>query len=331
MTNQTHTEAQESTESQSSVNADDMSFSDYERMRRGEPVAESKPKAALAEKSAEQKKSPASDTEETEAKDVEDESSEEESDEEEGKEDESEKEKPRKKGGFQRRIDKLNARYAEERQQREALEQRLAQLEGAGDSKSKKVETKVEAGGKPSPDDYESHADYVDALTDWKIDQREKAKVEHEQKSKLQTEQQKLIQDHSARVESFKKKTADFDDVLSEVDEIPVSPAVQELILTSDNGPALMYELAKNPEEFERINKLSPLAAARELGRLESKLSAQASEEKKPEPKKLTKAPKPIDPVGTGKGSVAKSIDDPNLSFSEYERMRREQLKRRQG
>ena len=136
---------------------------------------------------------------------------------------------------------------------------------------------------------------------------------------------------HRERVKSFADKTEDFMDVIEAVDDIPVSAALQEIIVSSENGPELMYELAKNREEYERIAKLSPLAVARELGKLEVKLAARASEQKA-EPKKLTKAPQPIEPVGSGgAGKVRKSITDPDISQAEYERLRREQLKRRQA
>jgi len=85
--------------------------------------------------------------------------------------------------------------------------------------------------------------------------------------------------------------------------------------------------LAKDKAEFDRINSLNPIAAAKEFGKIESKISANSSEEKKPEPKKITKAPQPIVPVGSKGGSASKSIDDPNISQKEYERLRREQMR----
>ena len=37
------------------------------------------------------------------------------------------------------------------------------------------------------------------------------------------------------------------------------SIAIQDIILNSENGPALMYELAKNKSDYERINRLNPI------------------------------------------------------------------------
>ncbi|MGC1975375.1 MAG: hypothetical protein WA671_01525, partial [Candidatus Sulfotelmatobacter sp.] len=74
--------------------------------------------------------------------------------------------------------------------------------------------------------------------------------------------------------------------------------------------------LAKNPDELERINDItSALSVAREIGKIEAKLSAQTSES----PKKVirTNAPKPITPVG-GSTKRTVSIDDPNVSTEDY-------------
>lgn len=52
-------------------------------------------------------------------------------------------------------------------------------------------------------------------------------------------------------------------------------------ILDSDIGAIILYHLAKNPSEIERIQGLSPFSAARELTKLEDKLSGTPEPEKK--------------------------------------------------
>jgi hypothetical protein len=79
-----------------------------------------------------------------------------------------------------------------------------------------------------------------------------------------------------------------------------------------------MYELASDLKEFKRINSLPPLAIAREIGKLELKLS-KPSEEKQ-EIKKTTNAPKPLTPVGSKSAPVKKSPDE--MSQKEYEAWR---------
>lgn len=231
------------------------------------------------------------------------------------------KDQPKKKGGFQKRIDKLNARNSAA--QAEIDHWKAMALKGAAEPKAEKIETPKNADGKPDPANFDTHSEYVEALTDYKIEQREKAKQEIETKSKLKDEQEKVINSYSERVKAFSEKHADFNEVVDASDDVPCSATVREIILSSENGPALTYELAKNPDEARRISALPPLAAAREMGRLEAKLSA--PEESKPEPKKITNAPAPIKPTGGKGGVVEKSIYDPSLSQSEYERLRAKQ------
>jgi hypothetical protein len=326
---------EQATQTETSTDLGNMSFAEYEKARRGEASQDGGQKSAPAAKAAEHKESEDSDPSETEADESDQDDAEAKgSDEDQDAKDTDEEKPAKKKSGIQRRVDKLNKRVSAAQQEAEYWKQRA--LEGANGSKPEpKVDAAAKASdtaGKPSPDAYETHAEYVEALADWKIDQRDKAREAKQRQDQAMTEQQKVQAAHSERVKSFVEKTEDFQDVIESVDDIRVSPAVgkaiEEAILSSENGPALMYELAKNRDEYARIVGLTPIAAVRELGKIESRLSA--SEEKIPETKKITNAPKPVAPVGKGKSvAQAKSLNDPNISFAEYEKIRREQLKRR--
>ena len=79
----------------------------------------------------------------------------------------------------------------------------------------------------------------------------------------------------------------------------------------ADNSGDIAYFLGKNTDEASRISKLSTIAQAKEIGKLEVKLT------KKPLPaSKTTEAPKPIEPVG---GSDATEKKPEDMSFKEYE------------
>lgn len=328
MMNQENSNSNESTTSQAKdISSPDLSFADYQTLRRGGKITGGDESSATKPNEAKSKSpSPESDPEESESNEEGDESEKLASDEEADSKD-SDGKKAGKKGGFQRRIDKLNARVSE--RERELEYWKAQASKGAGDEKVKETKTATPAEGKPNPDDFDTHADYIEALTDWKTEAKFSARELKAEQAKIQDAQNAVMQKHSDRVKAFSESHRDFSELLENVDEIAVSPAVQELIISSDHGPALMYELAKNPAEFERINSLTPLQAAKELGRLETKLSSKDSSGNRVEAKRTTSAPKPMSPLGTGKGAVAKSISDPNLSFSDYERMRHEQMKRR--
>ena len=96
---------------------------------------------------------------------------------------------------------------------------------------------------------------------------------------------------------------------MQEAEDLPLTPAIYEAVLDSDIGPALVYHLAKDLELYEKISKMPPLSAAREIGKLEAKLM----KDNKPN---VSKAPPPINPVTKQSGTVKK---DPNsLSYKEY-------------
>lgn len=272
---------------------------------------------------AESKESEESEDSEGEDKDEDDDSGEE----------EEEKPKPKKKGGFQRRIDKLNAQKAEAKKEAEywrkiALEKEQSAKSEDSESVDKEDAPK-NADGRPNQDDFDTYEEYTEALTDWKVEQRFKAKEEEERTSQLKSEQEKTLKSHNERVQAFREKTSDYDEVIeglaAEVDDEPVSPAFEAILVNSDNGPEILYELAKDPEEFKRVNSLTPLNLAREIGRLESRLTSNSAGTEKKESKQVTKAPPPITPVKSKGGKVTKSLYDPNLTQREYEELRRAQ------
>jgi hypothetical protein len=246
-------------------------------------------------------------------------------------EDESQDQEPKKKNGFKKRIDKLRKRESEARKELEYWKQQALKGNQAPqkseEPKPKEVVQAKDETGRPDANSFETHEEYLDALTDWKLEQREKALEAKKREDSAKSEHQKQVESFQSKVKDFAKSKADFDDVISDVDDVPLSVAVHDLIIQSENGPELMYELAKNREEFERINKLSPLTAAREIGKLEARLTKEASQEKVET--KITKAPKPLATVGSKSSGIKKSIYDPDLSQAEYERLRSAQLKAR--
>lgn len=222
-------------------------------------------------------------------------------------------EKPEKKGGFQRRIDKLT------REKRE-LEAKLGELEGKLADKpavQPKEEPKPTPEGKPSIEKYETYDEYVEALAEWKIDQREKARVAEESKRKAEAEQQARNATWQERVAEFSKQYDDFDEVLESI-KVPITPAVQNTILESENGPALAYWLAQHGDELKRISGLSDLAAAREIGKIEASLTQpKPAVQAKP---KVSAAPAPIKPVGGTASAHKKPLTE--VPYEEYKKRR---------
>lgn len=306
---------------QLSISDENISQADYERLRAGEKVE------VEVEKS-----EPAVEKTASENEDDDSETSQEGGDEDESDSDESEllaKDKDgskKPKRGFKKRIDKLNAKLAEAENQAEYWRQQALDIKKP-EEKPKVVEAKSE--GRPDEDDFETHADYVEALADWKVEQRLTKERLKQKEDEMKAEYKKAVDSHVSRLEEFKAKHDDFEDVISDVDDVMMSVTVQEIILRSENGPELMYELAKNKDEFQRICTLNAIDAARELGRLEARI--QKPHEEKKVKTTTTKAPPPARPISASSANGKKSIYDDGISQAEYERMREEQEKRRRA
>lgn len=233
-----------------------------------------------------------------------------------------------KKGlkGVEKKIKKLTSKISAKDQEIEFWKQQALKAGGNKEPQQDEAPKKEAAlDDKPKAENFDSHEEYVEALTEWKLDQREKAKEAKQKQTQAKTEYETQVKTFQDKVKSFAEKHDDFNDLMDDVDDITMSIAVQEGILSSELGPELMYELAKNRSEYERICKLSPMAAVRELGKIEARISKPSESETKTEIK-VPKAPKPLTPVGAKSGgSVKKTIFDPNISQKEYERIRAEQ------
>ena len=134
--------------------------------------------------------------------------------------------------------------------------------------------------GKPTSDQFDTYDDYVEALTDWKAENTVNARLAAQQ-------QQSTIQ---TRVQNFEQRVAaQFPDGepegLSALRRAPSLPeGVQEVILSSENGPKLADHLGNNPAELRRLSSLTPTMQAFELAKLEQRLAA---------PPRSTSAPAP--------------------------------------
>jgi hypothetical protein len=101
-------------------------------------------------------------------------------------------------------------------------------------------------------------------------------------------------------------------------------------ILDSEIGAEMLYHFAKNPADIERIQNLGPFAAARELTKLEEKLSGTepAPPAKKDEPpaesspRNVSKAPAPATSVA-GKGTAPIDEEEAAVKSEDFRRYAR--------
>ena len=150
----------------------------------------------------------------------------------------------------------------------------------------------VKAPSATSADQFESPEAYAEALAYQKAEEllakREAAK-----------QQSQVLESYQEREEAARDKYDDFEQVAYNP-KLPITDVMAETIQSSDIGPELAYYLGSNPKDAERISRMSPLAQAKEIGKIEAKLASD------PPVKRTTSAPAPISPVtarSTGVGT----------------------------
>lgn len=157
----------------------------------------------------------------------------------------------------------------------------------------------------PNPDNYDlgdMDPRYQEALVDYKVDQKLSSagldKLDERVAQSLQRQAGERVWE--ARQDEARSKYDDYDQkvtVGAANGDWPCSPEMAEVIKTSDAGGDIAYHLASNPAEAQRIAQLSPLAQARELGRIEAGFSAPVKAQAK-----TTNAPKPATAQARGAG-----------------------------
>lgn len=175
---------------------------------------------------------------------------------------------------------------------------------------------------KPTPDDFEDYGEYVEALTDWKVADRERKSADANAKTAETSVETHRAAEWGAKIGEAKAIHADFDAVMDKADT-PTLPHVAQAIMDADRGPELLYHLANNPEIVDRLNEMSPYRAAMELGRIEDKLPSAAKAPPTP-PRETTqsKAPAPITPVAPGSTTTK---DPTKMDMEEYKAFRAKQ------
>jgi hypothetical protein len=228
----------------------------------------------------------------------------------------------KKQGKFQRRLDRQKtARIVAETEAR-ILREQLAAVQ-----KSPATEP---TGTEPTRDQFENYEDYIEARATYRAELKAAELVDKKLNEKEQTErsareavQHRTISEHwTKREAAFTESADDYEDLVvpfvqEEMQQIDLT--TRRAIVESDLGPNILYYLAKNPDEFERIADLSPLRQIAEIGKLEDKVA-------KPPAKKASNAPDPIKPVGT-KATV--EVSPENMTDKQFAEWRRAQIRAR--
>jgi len=242
-------------------------------------------------------------------------------------------EKPKAKGGFQARIDRLIKQQAEterqlteERRQREELQ---AKVSGKDVPK-----TEQKADAEPKREDFQTEVEYVRALTSWEVKQNMKAAKEAEEKEATAAANKEAIQSYNKRAIEAQSKYEDWKEVMAQ--DIAIPTIVGDAIIhTIKNGPDVAYFLGTHPEICEEMVSVHPLEAVAMAVKISERLEAEAGKETEEseetteeepeakateEEKPARKAPAPIKPVSSG--TSRSTIPLAKVDYQTYKKLR---------
>lgn len=165
--------------------------------------------------------------------------------------------------------------------------------------------------GPPKLEQFETAEDYIDALADYKLEQR-MAKLQEQSE---QHRQESAESEYVGAVRDKLLQTAEkYDDFHEVVDSIPadyVTPAMFDAIAESDVSGEISYYLGNNHSEAAKIAKMTPVQQVKAIDRLEAKLKG---------PKEVSKAPPPMETTGRGRAKTEPDLE--KMSVSEYAQWR---------
>jgi hypothetical protein len=227
----------------------------------------------------------------------------------------TEQQEARKQSKFQRRLERQKTARIQAETEARLLREQNAKLEAQLRQRSSDEGSKA-----PKREDFESYEDYLDARSDWRDEQRrakDQPQRQAQEQPKRDDPQAAIAADWTKRETAFKATARDYEDVVEPFvteDIGAFSDLARRHIVESDHGPRLLYYLAKNEAEAERIADLKPARQVAALAEIEDKIASQ------PE-RRQSNAPPPIKPVTPSKSATPNITG--NESQAEYEAKRK--------
>lgn len=223
------------------------------------------------------------------------------------------------------RVMQATRQAAEAKKERDEIQRRFEEaqqeLERLRSGKAPEQAKKAAPEGKPTPDAFETYEEYTEALTDWKIEQREQAREAARREEAFAKTVKERVNSFQERIGQHLQAHPDFWDKVSP-DVVSLRPlstlapdepkgalnALAEHFITSEHGPALMMYFTDHPDEIQRFSALHPITFGVELGKIEVGLGA-ASTATVPKPS-ASKARPPVRPVTGSPTTDPDEIDD---------------------
>lgn len=232
------------------------------------------------------------------------------------KEEEQQEDSSKKKPIFEERQQQMRHTTWE---MRDAERKADAAAQRANDAASRLEVANAKAGNpKPLEDDFDTQAEFVKALVGYEVKQTlNEQQVKPQPKAEPRREE--ALREWGFKVQKVAEKYPDYaqnEEHVKRTLDYYKNPEIADILIESAQGPEVVQYLGKNTDELERIAKLSPLSAAKEIGKIEDKLTSKPV-------KKQTTAKPPVSPVSGG-GSA--TTDYSKMSTTDFMKARNEAL-----
>ncbi len=243
--------------------------------------------------------------------------------------------------GFQKRINSLTKKVRD-------AERRESYWRGVAEGGGRPADREEGSGGDrtvvvpagpptmPDPSDYEhgiydptyikDNNEFLIAAAEYRFEQRRKESTEGERTKEI----------HKSFIKRMKEAEKEDPLILEMMEDPEFFPAnrpeiapVVAIIKESEMAPQILTHLYTHRDELESILRLAPVSAAREIGKLEAKITGAP----KTQTRKVSQAPKPVKPVGDGgSGPPLVDAEDDKLSTEEFmKRRNQKQFNRGRG
>lgn len=168
---------------------------------------------------------------------------------------------------------------------------------------------------RPKQEDYENYEDFVEALTDYKVERRiaQERAASAAAAERYQREQEQAIFEDS--LDQAAAVYEDFHDVLERGKDLPVTEPMKDAIKTSPLAGHLMYFLNRNADLCVKLARMRPSVAVKEIGKIESAIArasrppapkdaAPAEKTAETPQRQVSRAPAPPPSVRSGGGNT---------------------------
>jgi len=212
----------------------------------------------------------------------------------------------KKKGGLQKRMDKLTRKWKESNARELALQRKIEEMEREN---ARNVP-------KPDPIDFETIEDYDAAMNEYESAQNT---VQEDDYNAVVAESAADIKVYS---ELWDDCPDDFDEVVQSQGYVMNDMTLVMISEMEEAAPEVLYHIASNPELALSLSKYrTQTRLEKALNKIVDSLGHEEAEDEADEPeipssKKTTKAPEPINPVGGRNSAQSKAMK--NMSQAEY-------------